>query len=92
MGRYGGRRTQGPWPGRGPFSHLPPWERPGWLLGRPRGFCGYYFLWLLGNQPQYSLPYTPPEQELQMLERYKKELEKQLEEIKEKLRKYKEEK
>lgn len=23
-----------PWPGRGPFSYLPPWQRPGWLLGR----------------------------------------------------------
>ncbi len=20
------------WPGRGPFSYLPPWQRPGWLL------------------------------------------------------------
>ena len=30
-GRGGGR--SGPWPGRGPFSHLPPWQRPGWLFG-----------------------------------------------------------
>jgi len=22
----------GPWPGRGPFSYLPPWQRPGWLF------------------------------------------------------------
>ena len=36
----GGRRT-GPWPGHGPFSHLPPWERPGWLLGR--GACWRFF-------------------------------------------------
>ena len=26
------------WPGNGPWSHLPPWERPGWkLFGRGRG-------------------------------------------------------
>jgi hypothetical protein len=30
-----------PWPGRGPFSHLPPWERPGWLYGR--GACWYMY-------------------------------------------------
>jgi len=28
----GGMRA-GPWPGRGPFSYLPPWQRPGWLFG-----------------------------------------------------------
>jgi len=22
----------GPYPGKGPFSYLPPWERPGWVL------------------------------------------------------------
>ncbi|PUA31301.1 MAG: hypothetical protein B9J98_06815 [Candidatus Terraquivivens tikiterensis] len=27
----------GPWPGRGPFSYLPPWQRPGWLFGFGRG-------------------------------------------------------
>ncbi len=40
-GRFGWRRLQGPWPGRGPFSHLPPWERPGWLYGR--GACWRLF-------------------------------------------------
>ena len=24
----------GPWPGRGPFSYLPPWQRPEWLFGK----------------------------------------------------------
>ncbi len=24
----------GPWPGAGPFSYLPPWQRPGWVYGR----------------------------------------------------------
>jgi len=40
-GRRGG--WIGPWPGRGPFSYLPPWQRPGWLFGR--GACW----WLFGN-------------------------------------------
>jgi hypothetical protein len=25
------------WPGRGPWRHLPSWERPGWIYGR--GWC-----------------------------------------------------
>ncbi len=42
-GRRGGRGGggRGRWPGNGPFSHLPPWERPGWLYGP--GSC-----WSLG--------------------------------------------
>ena len=39
-GNYGNRgRGQGAWPGNGPFRHLPPWERPGWIYGR--GACWY---------------------------------------------------
>jgi hypothetical protein len=34
-----GNRGRGPWPGNGPFRHLPPWERPGWVYGR--GSCWY---------------------------------------------------
>ncbi|RLE53977.1 MAG: hypothetical protein DRJ26_02480 [Candidatus Methanomethylicota archaeon] len=37
----GRRGWIGPWPGRGPFSHLPPWMRPGWLFGR--GSCWWLF-------------------------------------------------
>ncbi|RLE53843.1 MAG: hypothetical protein DRJ26_02840 [Candidatus Methanomethylicota archaeon] len=37
----GRRGWIGPWPGRGPFSHLPPWMRPGWLFGR--GACWWLF-------------------------------------------------
>lgn len=34
------------WPGNGPFSYLPPWERPGWRYGpgscwRSYGYSGY---------------------------------------------------
>lgn len=38
---WSGRRS-GPWPGRGPFSYLPPWQRPGWLFGYGRG-VGYRY-------------------------------------------------
>lgn len=37
-GRGGG--WTGPWPGRGPFSNLPPWQRPRWLYGYAKGL-GY---------------------------------------------------
>ncbi|USS40523.1 hypothetical protein NF865_09520 [Thermococcus aggregans] len=47
-----------PWPGRGPFSWLPPWLRPGWIFGRGacwwlfRGPWGYY-AWLRSYYPYY---------------------------------------
>ncbi|HDD64071.1 MAG TPA: hypothetical protein ENF53_02775 [Thermoprotei archaeon] len=47
----------GPWPGRGPFSYLPPWQRPGWLFGR--GACW----WLFGGPWRfywYTPYYRPP--------------------------------
>lgn len=61
-GRGRGRGWIGPWPGRGPFSYLPPWQRPGWLYGR--GSCW----WLFGgpwNVPGYGyywpwMPYYYP--------------------------------
>ena len=34
--RWRGRRNRN-WLGRGPFSYLPPWQRPGWLYGK--GAC-----------------------------------------------------
>ena len=40
--RRGGNRNR--YPGRGPFSHLPPWQRPGWLYGP--GSCW----WLYGSR------------------------------------------
>lgn len=50
---YGGWSGR-PWPGRGPFSHLPLWERPGWLYGR--GAC-----WRLSGPWRYGYPPTPYE-------------------------------
>jgi hypothetical protein len=63
----------GPWPGRGPFSHLPPWQRPGWLYGLGRGYSGWpgaYPPWVCARFPWlprwwwaypqygYGLPYA----------------------------------
>ncbi|MBS7631418.1 DUF5320 domain-containing protein [Candidatus Bathyarchaeota archaeon] len=31
-----GRGRTGTWPGAGPFSNLPPWQRPGWVYGYGR--------------------------------------------------------
>ena len=57
---WGGR-----WPGRGPFSYLPPWQRPGWLFGR--GACWWLFgpyWWLSAPYWRYFqypvIPTTPP--------------------------------
>ena len=47
-------RWTGPWPGRGPFSYLPPWQRPGWLFGR--GACWWLFgpyAWGMWANPWY---------------------------------------
>ncbi|MCD6084293.1 MAG: hypothetical protein J7J20_01995 [Desulfurococcales archaeon] len=56
----------GPWPGRGPFSYLPPWQRPGWLFGR--GACWWlygapwglrwYWPWMMPYYSHYWYP-TP---------------------------------
>jgi len=56
MGYRGrGRGQYGLWPGNGPFSYLPPWQRPGWLYGR--GSCWYlYSQYLQGNVPSTPIP------------------------------------
>lgn len=60
------------WPGRGPWSWLPPWLRPGWWFGR--GLCW----WLLFGPPAYALT---PADELKVLEDYKRILESELREL-----------
>lgn len=54
------------WPGRGPYVHLPPWRRPGWLYGR--GACW----WRRGQ-------YHPmkPEEEITLLTEQKALIEEQ---------------
>lgn len=56
---YRGGPWSGPWPGHGPFSYLPPWERPG------------YYLWGAGTYgaPYYAAtPYYDAESERRYLE------------------------
>ena len=86
-GRGGG--WAGSWPGRGPFSHLPPWQRPGWLYGR--GACW----WLCGSNRAYLpptsvLPTLKPEDETTLLTEQKAMIEEQLKAMQEILKKIQE--
>jgi hypothetical protein len=72
-----GYRNRGNWPGAGPYSNLPPWQRPGWLYGR--GAC-----WQLYG------PYAPastikPEDETALLAEQKTLIEEQLKAMQERL-------
>ncbi len=72
------------------------WRRP-W----PRGFCRYWYLWMLSSlwaskaiaPPPTVIPAYPPiprETEIQVLESYKRFLEEELERVEERLRRLKE--
>ena len=87
----GGNRA-GIWPGRGPFSHLPPWQRPGWLYGR--GACW----WLLSPTVQSTIQQAQPttiqqplvptftsEQEQEILKQQENALKAQLDAIRKRL-------
>ena len=82
-----GRNWYGPWPGRGPFSHLPPWQRPGWLYGP--GSCWSLYGAQYPPLMQQQWP-TAPEQ-LDDLEAYKKEVETELAEVNKEIARLKEE-
>jgi hypothetical protein len=89
-GRGRGGGWTGPWPGRGPFSYLPPWQRPGWLYGR--GACWWLFApYLQTTTPQTAAvtapAYTafPKEQEITMLENQTQWLEQTLGQIRKRL-------
>jgi len=73
----------GPWPGRGPFSHLPPWERPGCLYG-PRA-CW----WLYASRTPYLAEPTPAK-EIEALEAYMKDIKQELEGVEAKIKELKE--
>jgi hypothetical protein len=48
----------GPWPGRGPFSYLPPCQRPGWWFGR--GACWWFlapYMWSQYGYPPFGYPF-----------------------------------
>lgn len=91
------------WPGRGPFSNLPPWQRPGWVYGR--GACW----WLLDPKARTTMstgpdstipsptvpgvpfiPTMPKEQEVNMLEQQMQVLKTQLDAITKRLDELKE--
>jgi hypothetical protein len=75
------------WPGRGPFSHLPPWQRPGRAYGGrgygrglgadPRVCARFPYLprwWWADPTYAYQPPTPNPQDELTALEDSKKEL------------------
>lgn len=85
--RWGGRGRggwDGQWPGRGPFSNLPPWERPGRAYGR--GAC-----WQFLDNP-YWHTYPTEKEERSALEASKKDLEEQLKSIEKRMNELKESK
>jgi hypothetical protein len=77
-----GRGWTGPWSGRGPYSNLPPWQRPGWLYGR--GACWYLY------GPYRAAPPIKPEDEATLLTEQKTLIEEQLKTMQETLRKIQE--
>lgn len=79
MAWWGKGWGRGPYPGNGPWSYLPPWERPGWKYGR--GWCWWY----LGSQapaPYVAPPWIDKDTELKYLEDLKKQIEARIEELK----------
>jgi hypothetical protein len=68
-----GRCARGPWPGNGPFSYLPPWERPGWIYGP--GACWWIYGARVPPPPPGISYYTYPGLTASDLEAYKKWLE-----------------
>ncbi len=97
-GRGRGRGWFYGWPGRGPWSFLPPWLRPGWVFGR--GACWYFlanpyayqmYMDFLRNYGYYGYPAPPGysvsekeylESELKYLEDRMREVERRLKELK----------
>jgi hypothetical protein len=84
---YGRRAYFDELPGRGPFSHLPPWQRPGHAYGgrgygRGRGanpqtcarFSGLPRWWWANPTNTYQSPTPTPQDELAALEDSKKQL------------------
>ena len=80
-----GRGWSGQWPGRGPFSYLPPWQRPGWLYGR--GACWHLpFSYLVDPYYAAPVPAMKPEDESRMLAEQRTLLEEQVKDLQEAMR------
>jgi hypothetical protein len=77
-----GRGWAAPWPGRGPFSNLPPWQRPGWLYGR--GACWYLY------GPYQAVTPIKAEDEAALLKEQKTLIEEQLKAMQETLKRIQE--
>jgi hypothetical protein len=75
-------RGMGNYPGNGPFSHLPPWQRPGYLYGR--GACRYLYT------APYSTPLATPQDETAILNDQKTAVETQIKAMHETLAKIQE--
>jgi len=70
MGYERGNNNAGNWSGRGPYSNLPPWQRPGWVYGR--GACHYLY-----GAPYY-MQTTTPQDEATLLSQQKTVVEAQI--------------
>jgi len=81
MGGWRRGSAPGYWPGRGPFSYLPPWQRPGWLYGP--GTCWQFY-------SRRLLPEAPPAEEIDYLKAYAEELRRQLEEVESRIKRLEE--
>lgn len=71
------------WPGRGPFSHLPPWQRPGWLYGKCA--CWWWHMHPSGSSPDTPMPALSEKEEELILKQRLAILEKEVERIKARL-------
>lgn len=74
-----GWRGRGNWSGAGPFSNLPPWERPGRIYGR--GICWYPY------GPYNVATPIKPEDEATILSEQKTLVENQLKAMQDSLKK-----
>ncbi len=72
----------GNWPGNGPYSNLPPWQRPGWLYGR--GACYYLY------ESPYTTPPPTPQDETALLNQQKTTVEAQIKALQDALTKIQE--
>jgi len=67
------------YPGFGPWSHLPPWERPGWKFGRGRGWCWWYYAPSVASSREEEIKLL--EEEASYLEERLKDVQKRLKEL-----------